>query len=302
MNASVARRRFKKYSFFYLLAAPGIVYFILFHYAPMWGLLLSFQEFSPYLGFWKSPWVGFDHYVRFFSNRSFTQLLSNTLMLSFYNLIFYFPFTIFLALLLNEVRWSIYRRVSQTVLYLPHFVSWVIIGGMTVTFFGPSGIINHYLEGWFGVDVPFLMSNEWFRPMMVLQTIWKDAGWGTIIFLAALSGINPELYEAAKVDGAGRLRSIWHIALPGVRSTIVILLLLRLGNSLDSNFLQIFLMTNNLNIDVSDVFDLYVYRVGLLQGSWSFATAVGLFKSLASIILVTAANYVAKLLGEDGIF
>jgi len=302
MSAATTRKRIYKHRFFYLLAIPGLAYFALFHYVPMWGLLLSFQDYSPYLGFLKSPWVGLDHFERFFSNQDFVRLLINTLMLSFYGLIVYFPFTIALALLMNEVRWKLFRKLAQTVLYLPHFVSWVIIAGMTIIFFGPSGIVNQFLEQWFGRTVPFLMSNEWFRPMMVLQAIWKDAGWGTIIFMAALAGINPELYEAAKVDGAGRLRNIWHITLPGIKSTIVILALLRLGSSFDSNFLQIFLMSNNLNMEVSDVFDLYVYRVGLLQGNYSFAIAVGLFKSVASIILVLAANYTAKKLGEDGIF
>lgn len=163
-------------------------------------------------------------------------------------------------------------------------------------------MINHYLEQWFNTDAMFLTSNEWFRPLVIFQSIWKDAGWGTIIFLAALAGINPELYEAAKVDGANRFQNIWNITLPGIKSTIVVLLLLRLGSSLDSNFMQIFLMSNGLNLDVSNVFDLFVYHVGLEQFNYSYAITVGMFKSIVSLILVVGANYAARLLGEEGIF
>ncbi|THF73625.1 ABC transporter permease [Cohnella fermenti] len=287
---------------FYLLAAPGILYFIVFHYVPMWGLLLAFKDFSPFIGIWDSPWVGLEHFRDFFSTNDFWLLLKNTLLLSFYNLIVFFPVTILLAIMLSELRFSLFKRVSQTIVYLPHFLSWVVIYGITISFFGPSGVINHVLEDWFGGSANFLISNDWFRPLVVFQAIWKDAGWGTIIFLAALAGINPELYEAAKVDGANRFQNIWHITLPSLKSTIVILLLLRLGSSLDSNFMQIFLMTNSLNLDVSNVFDLYVYHVGLEQFNYSFGITVGMFKSVVSLILVLAANYAARWMGEDGIF
>nr|WP_245809736.1 ABC transporter permease subunit [Cohnella massiliensis] len=287
---------------FYLLAAPGILYFVVFHYAPMWGLLLAFKDYSPFIGIWDSPWVGLQHFRDFFSTDDFFMLLRNTLLLSFYNLIVFFPVTIILAIMLSEIKFGPFKRVSQTVVYLPHFLSWVVIYGMTISFFGPSGVINNLLEDWFGTSAMFLVSNEWFRPLVVFQAIWKDAGWGTIIFLAALAGINPELYEAAKVDGANRFQNIWHITLPSLKSTIVILLLLRLGSSLDSNFMQIFLMTNSLNLDVSNVFDLYVYHVGLEQFDYSFGITVGMFKSVVSLILVVAANYAARWLGEDGIF
>jgi putative aldouronate transport system permease protein len=285
-----------------VLAAPGIIYFLVFHYAPMWGLLLSFKEYSPFLGFAKSPWVGFDNFIQFFSTADFFILLKNTLLITFMNLTIYFPFTILLSIMLNEIRLSAFKRISQTIVYLPHFLSWVVIYGITISFFGPSGVFNHYLEQWFGTNALFLVSNEWFRPLVVFQAIWKDAGWGTIIFLAALAGINPELYEAAKVDGANRFQNIWHITLPAIKSTIVVLLLLRLGSSLDSNFMQIFLMTNSLNLDVSNVFDLFVYHIGLEQFNYSFAITVGMFKSIASLTLVLSANYAAKLLGEEGIF
>lgn len=268
----------------------------------MTGLILAFKEYSPFKGMMDSPWVGLDNFRQFFGTSDFYMLLKNTLLISLLNLIIYFPFTIFLSLLLNEVRLKVFKRVSQTIVYLPHFLSWVVIYGITISFFGPSGVINHYLGQWFDGSANFLVSNEWFRPLVIFQSIWKDAGWGTIIFLAALAGINPEQYEAAKVDGASRLQSIWHITLPGIKGTIVILLLLRLGSSMDSNFMQIFLMTNSLNLDVSNVFDLFVYHVGLEQFNYSFAITVGMFKSVASLILVLGANYAAKLLGEEGIF
>ncbi|MDF2926448.1 MAG: lplB9 [Paenibacillaceae bacterium] len=302
MERTLRLSRYKQLWPFYVLAAPGIIYFLVFHYAPMWGLLLSFKEYSPFLGFAKSPWVGFDNFIQFFSTADFFILLKNTLLITFMNLTIYFPFTILLSIMLNEIRLSAFKRISQTIVYLPHFLSWVVIYGITISFFGPSGVFNHYLEQWFGTNALFLVSNEWFRPLVVFQAIWKDAGWGTIIFLAALAGINPELYEAAKVDGANRFQNIWHITLPAIKSTIVVLLLLRLGSSLDSNFMQIFLMTNSLNLDVSNVFDLFVYHIGLEQFNYSFAITVGMFKSIASLTLVLSANYAAKLLGEEGIF
>lgn len=300
--SSFKKQAFRKHLWFYMLAAPGIVYFVLFHYVPMWGVLLAFQDYSPYKGVLGSEWVGFEHFRQFFSEPTFFQLLKNTLLLSFYNLIFFFPFTIVLSLLLNEVRFSLYKRLVQTVVYLPHFVSWVIIVGITFIFFGPSGVINHYLGQWLDQNVPFLMSSEWFRPLIVMQQIWKDAGWGTIIFMAALAGINPEQYEAATVDGANRWHRIWHITLPGIRSTIIVLLILRLGSILDSNFMQVFLMWNNFNDDVSNVFDLYVYKVGLQRFEFSFSIAVGLFNSVVGLILMLTANFVSKLFKEEGLF
>jgi putative aldouronate transport system permease protein len=293
--------RFNQLWPFYLLAAPGILYFLIFHYIPMSGLVLAFKDYSPFIGMIKSPWVGFEHFQQFFSTDNFYVLLRNTLMISLLSLVVYFPFTILLSIMLNEIRLKMFKRISQTIVYLPHFLSWVVIYGITISFFGPSGVINHYLEQWFDTSALFLVSNDWFRPLIIFQSIWKDAGWGTIIFLAALAGINPELYEAAKVDGANRFHNIWHITLPGIKSTIVILLLLRLGSSLDSNFMQIFLMTNSLNLDVSNVFDLFVYHTGLQQFNYSFAITVGMFKSVVSLILVLGANYLAKLMGEDGI-
>ncbi|NOU71285.1 ABC transporter permease subunit [Paenibacillus sp. LMG 31458] len=299
---SYFKKNAKKYLWFYLLAAPGMIYFIVFKYFPMWGILLSFQDYSPFLGFWRSPWVGFKHFQEFFTNEAFLLLLKNTLMLSLYNLAFYFPFVIFLAIMLSELRSVLMRKIVQTVVYLPHFLSWVVVVAITLIFFGPSGVINHYVGEAIGKGIGFMTSNEWFRPLAVLQGIWKEAGWGTVIFLAAIAGVNPDLYEAAKMDGAGRWQRIWHVTLPGIKSTIIILLVLRIGSIMDSNFMQVFLMSNQLNQDVSDVFDLYVYRVGLTQSQFSYGIAAGLFNSVIGLIMVIVSNYLAKKAGEDGVF
>ncbi|MBP1965522.1 ABC transporter permease [Paenibacillus aceris] len=296
------RKNVKKYLWFYLLAAPGMLYFIVFKYFPMWGVLLAFQDYSPFLGFSKSPWVGLQQFREFFSNESFFLLLRNTLMLSLFNLIFYFPFVIFLAIMLSELRSAAFKKIIQTVVYLPHFLSWVVVVGITFIFFGPSGVINHYLAPMIGKELAFMTGTEWFRSLAVFQSIWKDAGWGTIIFLAAIAGVNPELYEAATMDGAGRWRRIWHITLPGIKSTIIILLVIRLGHLMDSNFMQVFLMTNPLNQEVSDVIDLYVYRVGLTESHFSYGVAAGLFNSIIGLVLVLLSNHLAKKAGEDGVF
>jgi putative aldouronate transport system permease protein len=306
LRSKTETSRFRKiisaYGLFYLMAIPGLLYFVVFKYFPLWGISLAFQDYSPFLGLLDSPWVGFKHFARFFSSEDFFLLLRNTLVLSFLNLLIYFPFVIVLSILLFEIRNSLFRRFVQTVVYLPHFLSWVIIVGITIIFFGPTGVINNALDSLVSKPFDFMTSTEWFRSLAVFQSIWKEAGWGTIIFLAALSGINTELYEAAIVDGASRLRRIWHITLPGIKSTIIILLLLRLGNLLDANFMQIFLMSNTLNQEVSDVFDLYVYRQGLIGAQYSFGIAVGLFNSIVGLILIVFANYAAKKAGEDGLF
>lgn len=300
------RSRFQKIlrdKWMYLLLLPGVIYFLLFKILPMWGVLLAFQNYSPFLGFWGSEWVGFEHFQRFFSDPDFVRLMRNTVILAIYDLIFFFPAPIILALLLNEVRISIYKRTIQTLVYVPHFMSWVIIASISYVFLTTSGgIINVLVERFTGSQISFLSHPDWFRPMIIAQIIWKESGWGTVIFLAALAGVSQEQYEAAIVDGAGRFRRMWHVTLPALRSTIVILLILRLGNFLDQGFQQIYLMTNSLNRDVADVFDTYVYFMGITQGAFSYSTAVGLFKAVVGIILIFGANHLAKRFGQGGIF
>ncbi|WP_248931127.1 ABC transporter permease [Paenibacillus hamazuiensis] len=293
-----------KYRWLYVFMLPGVAYFIIFKYVPLWGLLMAFKNYQPHLGLMKSSWVGFQHFARFFGMPEFWMLFRNTLLLGLYSLVIFFPITIILALLLNELRSELYKRFLQTLIYVPHFLSWVVIAGISYMLLTTEGgVINDIITGITGGPaIEFLTSTEWFRPLIILQMIWKDAGWGTIIFLAALAGVNLQLYEAARMDGANRLQQLWHVTLPSIRSVIVILFILRLGSFLDLGFEQVFLMLNAINREVGEIFDTYVYRVGLQQGQFSYSTAVGLFKSAVGFILVIIANKLAKMFGEEGIY
>lgn len=286
----------------YVLALPGIVYFVLFKYLPMWGILISFQDYSPFLGFWKSDWVGFKQFKELFAYAHFWDLMRNTLLISFYQLIFFFPVPIILALMLHEVSKTVFKKLIQTVIYLPHFISWVVIASLTFVLLSGGGVVNHIIEATGGKSINFLSEPTIFRTLIVSQDIWKEAGWGTIIYLAALAGVDPQLYEAAVMDGANRWKQLWHITLPTIRSTIIILFLLRLGHIMDVGFEQIFLMINSLVRNVGDVFETFVYQKGLVEGQLSFSTAVGLFKSIISLIVVAFANWLVKKAGEDGIY
>jgi putative aldouronate transport system permease protein len=289
--------------FLYLLALPGILFFIIFKYVPMWGLVIAFQNYSPYAGILKSDWVGLEHFARFFGNSDFYLLLRNTLAISCLNLLLFFPAPIIISIMLNEVRHMVFKRVIQTVIYFPHFLSWVIIAGISFIMLGQAeGVINGILVSLGFDNIPFLTSPNLFWIMLTLQNIWKDAGWGTVIFLAAISGIDPTLYEAAKMDGASRLKQILHVTLPGMRNVIVVLLILKLGDVMDVGFEQVFLMGSAAVSNVADVFDTYVYRNGILNGEFSYTASVGLFKSVIGLIMVTAANKLAKMFGQDGLY
>lgn len=293
----------RRYYWFYLMLAPGLLYFIVYKYVPMWGVLISFQNYQPFKGFSGSEWVGFEHYRTFFGEETFWMLFRNTFMLAVYNIVFFFPMPIIIALMLNEVRKEAFKRIIQTMIYVPHFVSWVVVVGISFLFFSTQGgIVNSFLETRGMEPVNFLLSKDWFRTIITSQVLWKETGWGTIIFLAALAGVDPGLYEAARMDGAGRWRQMWHITLPAIRSTIVILLILRLGHFLDTGFEQIFLMVNAMNREVGEVFDTYVYTTGISQGKFSYSTTVGVFKSVVGLVLVVGANWLAKKFGEDGIY
>jgi putative aldouronate transport system permease protein len=287
----------------YYMLAPGILYFLIFKYAPMWGVLIAFQDYSPFTGFWDSPWIGFDHFRTFFSEPEFWQLFSNTLILAVYNILFFFPLPIIIALLLNEIRKEVYKRTIQSLIYIPHFISWVVVVGLAyILFTTEGGIVNELIAAYGGEKINFLLNKDWFRIMIVGEMIWKETGWGTILFLAALAGVDPQLYEAARMDGAGRWKQMVHVTLPAIQSTIVVLLILRLGSFLDLGFEQIFLMLNPMNREVGEVFDTYVYERGIQQGNFSYSTAVNLFKSTIGIMLVVCANYFAKKVGEEGIY
>jgi putative aldouronate transport system permease protein len=287
----------------YLMIFPGLLFFIVFKYVPMLGLVIAFMDYSPFKGIAGSRWAGLDHFRRLFSEGDFWILLQNTLMLNVLDVLFYFPTPILVALLLNEVRVKWFKGTVQTILYAPNFVSWVVIVGITLQLFATgSGAINMLLESW-GFDRIELMTDpHYFRWVWLFQNIWQGAGWGAIIFLAALSSVDPTLYEAAEMDGAGRWRQLWHITLPALRGAIVILFILRLGHIMDLGFEHVFLLQNPMNRHVSEVFETFIYKVGLNDGNYSYSTAVGLFKSAIGLTMVLAANTLAKRTGQEGVF
>ncbi|WP_188991652.1 ABC transporter permease [Paenibacillus nasutitermitis] len=285
------------------MAIPGILYFIIFKYLPMGGVIIAFQDFHPFSGFLGSKWVGLKHFERLVTDMDFWMLLRNTLMLSVFQLVFAFPAPIIIAIMLNEIRKEAFKRSIQTIIYIPHFMSWVVVVSMFFIIFESERSLLQSLLSSYGVDnFTIMMSEKLFRPMYILQVIWRDTGWGTIIYLAALSAISPELYEAARMDGASRIRQIWHVTLPGIRSTIVILFLLKLSDILETSFEHVYVLVNSLNREVAEVFDTYVYRVGIESGQLSYATSVGLFKGLIGLLLVVMANRIAKKLGEEGLY
>lgn len=298
------KRRMWRERFIYLLLLPGVLYFIVYRYIPMAGLVIAFQDFNPFNeSIWANEWVGLKYFARIFEDSEVVKVIWNTLQIAFLQIFMAFPISIVLALMLNEVRNGTYKRIVQSMVYLPHFLSWVVVAGIFVVFLRGEGLINTFLVNELKWEaIPFLTDPLLFKPVIILQIIWKESGWSTIIFLAALAGVNPSLYEAAVIDGANRWRQLWHVTLPAIRSVIVILFILRLGNVLDTGFEQIFLMLNPFNMESGNVLDTYVYYKGIQQGDVSFATAVGMFKGLVGLVLVVIANRVAKRFGEDGLY
>jgi len=285
----------------YLFILPGFIYFVVFRYLPLLGNVIAFQDYSPFLGF-DSPWVGLDNFRRLFTDPDFKTALSNTLLISVLQLIFFFPAPIILALLLNSMISERWKRTMQSVLYLPHFISWVIIIGLWQQVLGGDGFINQFLRNT-GQQTVNIMSNPgFFKPLVVLQLIWKDTGWGTIIILAALTRIDMGLYEAAAMDGANGWQRLWKITLPGIRGVVVLLLILRLASILDTGFEQIFLQRNAVGAKAGEVLDTFTYFRGIQGGDWGFSTAVGLVKGLVGMVLVFGSNRLAKRLGEEGAF
>jgi putative aldouronate transport system permease protein len=297
------RTRIVRHRWLYLLLAPGLVYFAVFRYAPMYGVSIAFQDYLPFLGFSGSPWVGFTHFEALFAGPDFIRILRNTLILALLNAVFVFPAPIVVALLLNEVRLASLKRAIQSSIYIPHFLSWTIVAALTYLLFAvDTGPVTHLANAVLGARFDFLADPDWFRPLVVLQTLWKSTGWGTIIYLAALAGVDPNLYEAARIDGANRWRQSWHVTLPAIRSTIVVVAILTSGNVLDTGFEQIYLLTNSLNRSVAEVFDTYVYFLGITQGAYSYSTAVGLFKAVVGVILIFGSNWVARRFNQSGLF
>lgn len=293
----------KKYKLLYLMILPGVLYFIVYKYLPMGGLVIAFQDYQPYLGITGSEWVGFKHFHRLFTEPTFFMLLKNTLILFGMNILFFFPLPIILALMLNEVRVKWFKNAVQTVMYIPHFMSWVIIVSITYVFATvDGGLINEALAAMGFEKISFLTSPEWLRTVYILQVIWKELGWSTIIYLAAVTTVDPQLYEAAEMDGAGRLKKTWHVTLPAIRPVIITLLILKIGHTLDLGFEHMYLLLNSLNREVAEIFDTYIYTAGLKNGQLSFSTTVGMFKGVVGLILVMLSNKLAKKMGEDGVY
>lgn len=305
------RKAFMQHYWLYILMIPGILYMLIFNYTPMAGLVMAFEDFSPYNGdtaiqaLFGSPFAGLKYFEKLFTGPDFWRLLRNTLAISLANLIFAFPAPIILALVLNELRCKWFKRFSQTLVYVPHFVSIVIVAALTYQLFSTTdGVAYHMLVQVFGKqNAPDIMSDpKLFSTMIVGQNLWKETGYGTIIYLAALSSVDTQLYEAAKIDGAGRWQLMWHVTLPAIRGTIILMLIMKVGSLLNTGYEQIFLMQNAMNRSVSDVFDTYIYTKGIVNGQYSLATAAGLFKSIVSMVMVVGANKIAKLFGESGLY
>ncbi len=293
------------YRYIYLLMLPGLLYFLIFRYVPMWGIIIAFQEFRLWQGILGSPWVGFQHFETFFQAPYFWRLFANTLIISGLNLLIVFPAPIILALLLNEVRHSGYKRVIQTVSYLPHFISWVVVGGMLIYTFSVSvGFFNLTLSRWGFEPISILGNARAFLPLVVGSAIWKGIGWGAIIFLAAIAGVNPELYEAATMDGANRFQRMLYVTLPCIAPVIVIMLILNIGQLLDVNFYQLLILVGGdaSLYEVGDVIDTWVYRTAFFRGQMSLATAVGLFKGVIGLILLWGANRIANRISDGGLW
>ncbi|GAE31029.1 ABC transporter permease [Halalkalibacter hemicellulosilyticus] len=293
----------KRDKLLYLLLIPGIVYLLIFRYIPMYGVVIAFQDYNIIAGISGSVWVAFEQFERLFRTPNFSSIFMNTLIISSLKLLFGFPAPIILALLLNELRHMAFKRFTQSVIYLPHFISWVIFAGIIITFLNPvDGLFNYFIKQLGGQPISFLTSPDYFRSILVISDIYKEMGWGTIIYLAAMTGVRPDLYEAARIDGANRFKQMWHVTLPAIRPVILIMLILSLGNILEAGFLQIYLLYSPLVYDVADVIDTYVYRRGIQEANYSLATAAGLFKSIIALILIVTANKIVKKFGQDGLW
>ena len=279
----------------YLMLLPTVVWLVVFLYKPMYGLQVAFKDYSIFRGIAGSPWIGFEHFETLFGNDQFLRALRNTVIISFYTLLIGFPVPILLALMFNEVLNRTFRKSAQTIVYLPHFISSVIIAGIVITAFSPSaGIVNTVL-GWFGVDpIYFLTRPEWFRPIFVGTGIWQEAGFQSIVYLAAIAGVSPTLYESAVVDGASRWQMMWKITIPSILPTIIIMLIIRIGNILEVSFEMIILLYQPATYETADVVNTYIYRQGIQQGQYDFAAAAGLFNAVVAFVLVMTANTLSR--------
>ncbi|WDH84762.1 ABC transporter permease [Paenibacillus urinalis] len=287
----------------YLLFLPVLAYFIIFHYIPMYGVQIAFKDFIANKGIIGSPWVGFEHFERFFDSFYFWRIIKNTLGIGIYELVVGFPIPIILALMIHELRTGKFRKFVQTVTYMPHFLSTIVMVGMIMMFLSPaSGLINVVISLFGGEPISFMTEPGWFKSIYVWSGVWQTMGWSSIIYIAALAGIDPQLHEAARVDGASRLRRIWHINLPGIAPTIIVLLILNMGSILGVGFEKVFLMQNDLNMESSDVISTNVYRSGILGAQYSFSAAVGLFNSVVNFIMLLTVNRIARKVSSSSLW
>lgn len=279
----------------YLLLAPTVVWLLLFLYKPMYGLQIAFKDYSIFRGIAASPWIGFEHFETLFNNDQFLRAIKNTVLISFYSLLIGFPVPILLAVMFNEITNALFKRTAQTVVYLPHFISSVIIAGIVITAFSPSsGIVNTVIEFFGGDSIYFLTKPEWFRPIFIGSGIWQEAGFSSIVYLAAIAGVSPTLYESAVVDGASRWQMIWKITIPSIMPTIIIMLIIRIGNILEVGFEMIILLYQPATYATADVINTFIYRQGVQGGQYDLAAAAGLFNAVVAFVLVMTANTISK--------
>jgi putative aldouronate transport system permease protein len=292
----------RKDKWLYIIALPGILFFLIFHYAPMYGLVIAFKDYNIYKGVFASEWIGWGNFDTLFGMSGFRRALRNTVIIGSYQLIFSFPAPIILAIMINEVKNSVYKKFVQTSVYLPHFVSWIVIGGIMYAIFSPSTGIIKDVAGIFGYEgqvINLMGSQQYFRGLLIASGIWKEVGFGTVLYLATIVTIDPAQYEAARVDGANKWSQIWHITLPGLRSTIIILLIFNVGHFLNAGLEQVFALYNPAVYEVAEILDTFLYKLAFVDAKYDLATASGMFKSMVGLILVLITNYVAKKIDRD---
>ena len=289
-----AKKDFRRTWSLYLLVLPVLIFYAIFMYKPMYGAIIAFMDYKPAKGIAGSDWVGFEHFIRFFTGPYFGRLLKNTLLLSIYSIIWGFPAPIILALLLNEVQNKVFKKTAQTITYLPHFISLVVACGMIKDFCLTTGLFNDIITFFGGEASPLLQNPAYFRTIYTASSVWQEVGWGSLIYLSALSSVDSQLYEAASIDGANRWKQTLHVTLPGIMPTIIIMLILRMGSLMSMGYEKTILLYNPSTYDTADIISSYVYRAGLLEQNWSYSTAIGLFNSVVTCILLVVTNQLSK--------
>jgi len=293
---------FRRNKSLYLLVLPVLAFYIIFHYKPMYGAIIAFKDYTPSLGVGGSPWVGLDNFTRFFTGPYFVRLIKNTLLLNVYNLVFGFPAPIILALLLNEIRSKKFKGFAQTVTYLPHFISLIVVTGMITNFAMTNGLFNDIIVFFGGERSPLLQNPNLYRTIYVASSIWQEVGWGSIIYLAALSGVDCQLYEAASIDGAGKWKQLINVTMPAITPTIITMLILKMGSLMSMGYEKTILLYNPATYETADIISSYIYRVGMLDQDWSYSTAIGLFNSVINCILLIVTNMLSKKFSETSLW